>query len=91
MDNVVSLGWDLKGLIDKKKLLIDHIYIEPSEIKEMGEYDLEGLFVRLGHGIESLNAKRVALDALEALFGGFTNELIMKAVIKKGHVYGYDL
>jgi len=74
MDNVISLGWDLKSLIDQEKLLIDYIHIEPSEIQETGEYDLEGLFVRLGHAIESLNAKRVALDTLEALFGGFTGE-----------------
>nr|NIN00619.1 circadian clock protein KaiC [candidate division Zixibacteria bacterium] len=83
MDNVISLGWDLKDLIDQKKLLIDHIYIEPSEIKETGEYDLEGLFVRLGHAIQSLNAKRVALDTLEALFGGFTNELIMRTELRR--------
>ncbi|UCF73006.1 MAG: circadian clock protein KaiC [Deltaproteobacteria bacterium] len=83
MDNVISLGWDLKDLIDQKKLLIDQIYIEPSEIKETGEYDLEGLFVRLGHAIQSLNAKRVALDTLEALFGGFTNELIMRTELRR--------
>jgi circadian clock protein KaiC len=83
MDNVISLGWDLKSLIDQKKLLIDHIHIEPSEIQETGEYDLEGLFVRLGHAIESLNAKRVALDTLEALFGGFTNELIMRTELRR--------
>jgi len=83
MDNVISLGWDLEYLINQKKLLLDHIYIEPSEIQETGEYDLEGLFIRLGHAIESVNAKRVALDTLEALFGGFKSNFIMRAELRR--------
>jgi circadian clock protein KaiC len=83
MDNVISLGWDLKDLMDQRKLVIDHIHIDPSEIQETGEYDLEGLFVRLGHAIESLKAKRIALDTLEALFGGFSNEFIMRAELRR--------
>jgi len=83
MDNVISLGWDLEDLINQKKLLLDHIYIEPSEIQETGEYDLEGLFIRLGHAIESVNAKRVALDTLEALFGGFKSDFIMRTELRR--------
>jgi circadian clock protein KaiC len=60
--NVASLGYDVGDLVKNKKLLIDHVYVERSEIEESGEYDLEGLFVRLGHAIDSIGAKRVVLD-----------------------------
>ena len=66
--NVASLGFDLDGLTKKKKLAIDYVYIERSEIEETGEYDLEGLFVRLGYAIDSIGAKRVVLDTIEVLF-----------------------
>ncbi len=68
--NVRSLGFDLDDLIEKKKLGVDYIHIERSEIEEAGEYDLEGLFIRLGHAIDSIGARRVVLDTLEALFSG---------------------
>ena len=55
--NVASLGYDLKELSDRKKLVVDYVYIERSEIEETGEYDLEGLFVRLGYAIDSIGAK----------------------------------
>ncbi|WP_410966452.1 ATPase domain-containing protein, partial [Salmonella sp. SAL4449] len=60
--NVASLGFDLKDLIRKKKLIVDYVRIERTEIEEAGDYDLEGLFIRLGHAIDSLGAKRVVLD-----------------------------
>ncbi len=69
-DNVRSLGFDLADLIEKQKLAVDYVHIERSEIEETGEYDLEGLFIRLGHAIDSVGAKRVVLDTLETLFGG---------------------
>ena len=65
--NVASLGFDLAKLQRAKKLAIDYIYIEKNEIAETGEYDLEGLFVRLNSAIDSVNAKRVLLDTPEAL------------------------
>ena len=54
--------------------LVDYVHIERSEIEETGEYDLEGLFIRLGHAIDTIGAKRVVLDTLEALFGGLAND-----------------
>ena len=66
--NVRSLGFDLGKLAAQKKLVLDHVHIERSEIEETGEYDLEGLFIRLGHAIDSIGAKRVVLDTVEALF-----------------------
>jgi circadian clock protein KaiC len=74
--NVASLGFDLKALSDSKKILIDHVYIERSEIEVTGEYDLEGLFIRLGHAIKTTGAKRVVLDTIEAIFSGLPNQAI---------------
>lgn len=81
--NVTSLGFDLKKLVDRKKLFLDYVFVEPSEIHETGEYDLEGLFIRLQHAVNSVGAKRVFLDTLEALFSGFTNEGILRAELRR--------
>ena len=81
--NVQSLGFDLKKLIDEKKLRIDHIHIERSEIEETGEYDLEGLFIRLGYAIDSIKAKRVVLDTIENLFSGLANQAILRAELRR--------
>jgi len=81
--NVASLGFDLKKLVDRKKLFLDYVYIEPSEIQETGDYDLEGLFIRLQHAVNSIGAKRVFLDTLEALFSGFSNDGILRAELRR--------
>ena len=76
--NFASLGFDLDDLIARNKLVVDYVYIDKSEIEETGEYDLEGLFIRLGSAIDSIGAKRVALDTLEVLFSGFQNQPIRR-------------
>ena len=81
--NVASLGFDLANLVRRKRILLEHIYIERSEIHETGEYDLEGLFVRLNLAIDSIGAKRVVLDTLEALFAGLPNEAILRAELRR--------
>jgi circadian clock protein KaiC len=81
--NVESLGFNLQSLVDKKKLFLDYVRIEPSEIQETGEYDLEGLFVRLQHAVESVGAKRVVLDTVEAIFSGFANQGMLRAEIRR--------
>jgi len=83
IQNVASLGFDLKDLITSKKLVIDYVYIERSEIEETGEYDLEGLFIRLGQAIDSIGAKRVVLDTVESLFSGLPNPLILRAELRR--------
>jgi circadian clock protein KaiC len=82
-ENVRSLGFDLDKLVAQKKLRLDHVRIERSEIEETGEYDLEGLFIRLGHAIDSIGAKRVVLDTLEALFAGLPNHAILRAELRR--------
>jgi len=81
--NTASLGFKINELVQQKKLHVDYIYIERKEIEETGEYDLEGLFVRLGHAIDSIGAKRVVLDTLEAIFAGFSNEAILRAELRR--------
>jgi len=81
--NVASLGFDLKKLMEKNKLRIDHVHIDRSEISETGEYDLDGLFVRLNHAIESIGAKRVVLDTIENLFLGLNDKGILRAELRR--------
>jgi circadian clock protein KaiC len=81
--NVASLGFDLEQLVQDKKIALDYVRVEPSEIQETGEYDLEGLFVRLGLAIDSVGAKRVVLDTIESLFGGFTNQALLRSEIRR--------
>ena len=81
--NVASLGFDLAGLVRRKKIAIDYVRIERSEVQESGEYDLEGLFVRLNHAIDSIGARRVVLDTLEALFASLPNEAILRAELRR--------
>ena len=81
--NVSSLGFDLKELIAEKKILVDYVRVERSEIEETGEYDLEGLFVRLNYAIDSIGAKRVVLDTIESLFAGLGNEAILRAELRR--------
>ncbi len=82
-ENVRSLGHDLEQLSADGKIMIDHVRVERSEIEEAGEYNLDGLFLRLGLAIDAICAKRVMLDTLEALFSGFTNEAILRAELRR--------
>ena len=81
--NMASLGFDLKDMIARKKMVLDFVYIERSEIEETGEYDLEGLFIRLGQAIDSIGAKRVVLDTIESLFSGLPNPLIVRSELRR--------
>ncbi len=81
--NVASLGFDLAGLVRRKKIVVDYVHVERSEVQESGEYDLEGLFVRLGHAIDSIGAKRVVLDTLEVLFASLPNEAILRSELRR--------
>ncbi|MDQ3773626.1 MAG: circadian clock protein KaiC [Pseudomonadota bacterium] len=81
--NVRSLGFDLEELADQNKLLVDYVHVERSEIEETGEYDLEGLFIRLGHAIDSIGAKRIVLDTIETLFGGLSNAAVLRSELRR--------
>ncbi len=81
--NVASLGFDLPKLIARKKLAIDHIYLERNLIEEAGDYDLEALFVRLGHAVDSIKAKRVLFDSIEALFAGLKDESLLRSELRR--------
>ncbi len=81
--NVRSLGFDLNTLVEQKKLVVDYVHIDRGEIDETGDYDLEGLFIRLQCAIESIGAKRVVLDTIENLFSGLDNEGILRAELRR--------
>ncbi|MFB9294918.1 circadian clock protein KaiC [Persicitalea jodogahamensis] len=81
--NVASLGFDLEKLQAEKLIKLDHVQVERSEIEETGEYDLDGLFIRLGYAIDSIGAKRVVLDTIESLFSGLTNLAILRAELRR--------
>ena len=81
--NVGSLNYDIEKLIADKKLAIDHVEIERNKIDEAGEYDLEGLFIRLGFAIDSVGAKRVVIDTIETLFSGLENEQVLRAELRR--------
>jgi circadian clock protein KaiC len=83
VQDVRSLGYDLPRLVEQKKLLIDYVHVDRSEIEETGEYDLEGLFVRLDHAIRQVGARRVMLDTIETLFGGLRDEGILRAELRR--------
>jgi circadian clock protein KaiC len=81
--NVASLGFDLPKLQKEGLVKIDHVHIDRSEIEETGEYDLDGLFIRLGYAIDSIGAKRVVLDTIENLFSGLSNQAIIRAELRR--------
>src|SRR5215207_4838128 len=81
--NVASLGFDLQKLQKDKMVKLDHVHIDRSEIEETGEYDLDGLFIRLEHAINSIGAKRVVLDTIENLFAGLNNQVILRAELRR--------
>lgn len=81
--NVASLGFDLNDLVKRKKIVLDFVYVEPAELAESGEYDLEGLFIRLGLAIDAIGAKRVVLDTIESLFAGVPNPVILRAELRR--------
>jgi circadian clock protein KaiC len=83
VENAQSLGFDLKRLASRRRLLLDHVRLERSEVTEAGEYDLEGLFIRLGHAIDSIHAKRVVLDTIEMLFSGLSDRLTVRAELAR--------
>jgi circadian clock protein KaiC len=81
--NVASLGFDVATLVAREKLAIDHVYLERSLVEEAGDYDLEALFLRLGYAVDSIGAKRVLIDTIEALFAGLDNESILRAELRR--------
>ena len=81
--NSASLGFDLPGLEKAGKIALDFVFIERSQIEETGEYDLEGLLIRIKYAVDSVGAKRVVLDTVEALFGGLSDEMLLRAELRR--------
>lgn len=81
--NVASLGFDLEDLEARNLLRIDHVHVDRSEIEEAGDYDLQGLFIRLGYLIDQVGAKRVVLDTVETIFASFDNVAILRSELRR--------
>jgi circadian clock protein KaiC len=81
--NFRSLGLDLNRLEREKKVIVDHVHVDRGEIEQSGEYDLEGLFVRLNAAIDSIQARRIVLDTIEVLFGGLPDDAILRSEVKR--------
>jgi len=81
--NFASLGYDFEALVAAGTIAVDHVHVERSEIEESGDYDLEGLFVRIGYAVDSIGAKRVVLDTIESLFSGFNDAAILRAELRR--------
>ena len=81
--NIGSMGLNLRELVKRKKLLVDHVRIERNEIEETGEYNLDGLFIRLSHAVNTIKAKRVVLDSIESLFAGLSDAAILRAELRR--------
>jgi circadian clock protein KaiC len=81
--NVASLGFDLDDLVKRKKIWLEHVHVEPTETEQIGEFDLEGLFIRIHLAIETLGAKRVVLDTVESLFSQLPNPQILRAELRR--------
>ena len=82
-ENVAALGWDISTLVKEKKIFVDYVYFEKSEIEETGAYSLDGLFIRIENALRIVNAKRIVLDTIEAIFSGFTDETILRAELRR--------
>src|SRR5690349_20798251 len=83
LKNAASLGYDVPALIARKRLAIEYIRVERSEIEETGEYDLEALFIRLDHALRTVRARRIVLDTIESLFAGLSNDGILRAELRR--------
>jgi circadian clock protein KaiC len=81
--NVASLGWDLAALSDQKKIFLDYVYLERSEIEEAGEFNLDGLFIRIENAVRAVDAKRIVIDTIEVLFSGFTDTALLRGEIRR--------
>ncbi|MDZ7760640.1 MAG: circadian clock protein KaiC [Desulfovermiculus sp.] len=81
--NVASLGWDLDLLCRQKKIAVEAMHISPEEMIEAGQFDLEGLFIRLDAAIRDVGAQRIVLDTVETLFGLFTDAHIVRAEFRR--------
>jgi circadian clock protein KaiC len=83
LTNAASLGYDVPDLIARKRLALEYIRVERSEIEETGEYDLEALFIRLDHALRTVRARRIVLDTIESLFAGLSNDGILRAELRR--------
>ena len=82
-ENVASLGFDLAQLVQDRQLLVDRVEIDRTELEASGEFDLEALFIRIGHALDAIGAQRLVLDTIEVLFAGLPNPILVRAELHR--------
>jgi circadian clock protein KaiC len=88
--NVASLGFDLRALEADGRLVLDHVKIAGAQLEDAGEWDLEGLFLRLGASIDAIGAKRIVIDTIETLFGAFADTATLRAELARLFIWLKD-
>ncbi len=85
--NVASLGFDLAALEKDGMLVVDHVSVVAAEMVEAGDWDLDGLFIRLGAAIDTVGAKRVVIDTIETLFSAFKDVATLRSELQRLFVW----
>lgn len=81
--NMASMGVNVDQLRAANKLAVDWVHPSPGEIEEAGEYDLEGLFIRIQCALERVQARRIVLDSIEALFSSLKDEATLRSELQR--------
>jgi circadian clock protein KaiC len=81
--NAASLGFNLDRLVADKKLFVEYVRIQKSQIQATGEYDLDGLFIRVADAVRRVGARRIVLDTIEALFSELPNPSLLRSEIRR--------
>ena len=81
--NAASLGFDMAQLVQDRRLRVDRVAIDRTELEASGEFDLEALFIRIGHALDAIGAQRLVLDTIEVLFAGLPNPILVRAELHR--------
>jgi circadian clock protein KaiC len=77
--NMSSFGWPLDQWEREQKLVFVDASPDPEiETVEAGSFDLGALLVRVQHAVRKVNAKRVSVDSLGAVFSQFSDQSIVR-------------
>jgi len=72
--NMMSLGWAIEEWEQNGQWLFVDASPQPDHnIDEVGDFDFGALLARIEYAVQKVDAKRIALDSLGAVFSHFTN------------------
>jgi circadian clock protein KaiC len=77
--NMRSFGWDLARWEEEKRLaFVDASPDVDVEVVESGDFDLGALLARVQHAVRKVNATRVSVDSLGAMFSQFSDQSVVR-------------